>query len=77
VLLRVWCEDCRHQVDLDPGEQAERHGADLPVRDWATRLTCSQCGSRRVDFVVAPRSTGDLGIRWSLTLEAVERDQAG
>ena len=63
LLLRVWCKDCRHQVDLDPGEQAERHGADLAVPDWASRLSCSKCGSRRVDFVVTPRSTGGLGDR--------------
>ena len=63
LLLRVWCKDCRHQVDLDPGEQAERHGADLAVPDWASRLSCSSCGSRRVDFVVTPGSTGGLGDR--------------
>ena len=61
LLLRVWCNDCQHQVDIDPGEQAERLGAALPVPDWASRLACSDCGSRRVDFVVAPRSTGGLG----------------
>ena len=52
LLLRVWCKDCRHEVDLDPAEQAERYGADLPVPEWADRLTCSRCGSRQVDFVV-------------------------
>ena len=31
LLLRVWCKDCRHRADLDPGEQAERYGADLAV----------------------------------------------
>jgi len=30
LLLHVWCKDCRHRVDLDPAEQAERHGPDLP-----------------------------------------------
>ena len=69
LLLRVWCKDCRHKVDLDPAEQAERHGADLPVPDWASRLACSRCGSRRVDFVVAPGRTGgidgcDPGAAW-------------
>ena len=58
LLLRVWCKDCRHEVDLDPADLAERYGADLPVPEWAARLTCSQCGSRRVDFVVTPRRTG-------------------
>ena len=28
--------------------------------EWASRLSCSRCGSRRVDFVVTPRSTGGL-----------------
>ena len=58
MLLCGWCEDCRHQVDVDPGEQAERYGAaTILVPDWARRLRCSQCGSRQVKFVVAPRST--------------------
>ena len=63
LLLHVWCNDCRRRVDIDPGEQALLYGADLPVPEWASRLTCSQCGSRRVDFVVTPRSTGGLGDR--------------
>ena len=60
LLLRTWCNGCRRHVDVDPGEQAARYGADLPVRDWAARLVCSQCGSHAVDFVVAPRKTGGL-----------------
>jgi DNA-directed RNA polymerase subunit RPC12/RpoP len=60
LLLHVWCKDCRHRVDIDPSEQALRYGADLLVPEWASRLACSQCGSRRVDFVVAPRSTGGV-----------------
>src|SRR4051812_32736459 len=58
LLLRTWCRDCRHAVDVDPGGQAERYGANLPVPEWVSRLVCSRCGSRAVDFVVAPRSTG-------------------
>ena len=60
LLLRVWCNACHRIVDLDPGEQAERHGADLDLSAWRERLVCSQCGSRHVDFVVAPDSTGGL-----------------
>ena len=52
VRLIVWCLDCRHQVEPDPAEMAERYGAEMSVLDWRTRLLCSQCGSRRVDFVV-------------------------
>ena len=62
LLLRVWCKDCRHRIDLDPGEQAERRGADLAgAGTGQAGSVCSRCGSRRVDFVVVPRSTGGLG----------------
>ena len=60
LVLRTWCLDCRHQVDIDPAEQAERFGADLDLLTWATRLVCSKCGSRRVDCIVAPVRTGGL-----------------
>jgi hypothetical protein len=30
----------------------DRYGAHLPVIDWVRRLKCSQCGGRRVDFVL-------------------------
>ena len=53
----------RHQVDLDPGEQAARYGADLDLLVWDKRLRCSQRGSRNVDSIVAPDNTGGLGDR--------------
>ena len=46
------CLDCRHQVEPDPAEMAERHGAEMSVLDWHARLVCSRCGRRRVDMVV-------------------------
>jgi hypothetical protein len=52
VRLIVWCLDCRHQIEPDPAEMAERYGAKTTVIDWHTRLVCSGCGSRRVEFVV-------------------------
>jgi hypothetical protein len=61
LLLRVWCTNCLHGMDLDPDEQARRYGAGLPVRKWAARLACSRCGGRHIDFVIAPRSTGGVG----------------
>lgn len=61
LVLRVWCEDCRHQVDIDPAEQAKRYGPDLDLLEWGKRLVCSQCGSRRVDSIVAPGNTGGIG----------------
>jgi hypothetical protein len=51
--LIVWCKACRHQVEPDVAEQAERYGADLPLPEWAARLVCSVCGSRDIDFVVS------------------------
>jgi len=49
--LIVWCLDCKHQVEPDPTEMAERYGAETSVPDWHAQLVCSQCGSRRIDFV--------------------------
>jgi hypothetical protein len=51
--LIVWCRDCRHRVEPDVAEMAERYGADTTVPDWAKRLVCSQCGSRNASFVVS------------------------
>ena len=52
VWLIVWCKACRHKVELDPAEQAQRYGAEMPVPEWRERLVCSACGSRNVDMVV-------------------------
>jgi hypothetical protein len=52
VRLIVWCKDCQHQVEPDPGEMAQRYGAATTVLDWSARLVCSCCGSRQVDMVV-------------------------
>jgi len=52
VTLIVWCKACRHRVEPDPAEQAERYGGDTPVPEWRDRLVCSQCGSRDIDMVV-------------------------
>jgi hypothetical protein len=51
VRLIVWCRDCRHRVEPDPAEMAERYGGETPVPDWHQRLVCSKSGSKRVDFV--------------------------
>ena len=52
VRLIVWCKDCRHQVEPDPGEMAARYGAETSVLDWGERLVCSKCGGREIDMVV-------------------------
>jgi hypothetical protein len=48
VRLIVWCLGCRHQVEPDPAEMAERYGADMLVPEWRKRLVCGRCGSRHV-----------------------------
>jgi hypothetical protein len=53
VRLIVWCKDCRHQIEPDPAEMAQRYGAEMPVPDWRQRLVYSHCGSRQVDMVVS------------------------
>jgi hypothetical protein len=40
VRLIVWCKDCRHQIEPDPAEMAQRYGAETPVPDWRERLIC-------------------------------------
>ena len=42
----------RRQVEPDPAEQAQKHGAGTPIPDWRERRVCSGCGSRDVDMVV-------------------------
>jgi hypothetical protein len=40
VRLIGWCLDCRHQVEPDPAEMAERHDAEMPsligTRGWSS-----------------------------------------
>jgi Zn finger protein HypA/HybF involved in hydrogenase expression len=56
VRLTVWCKDCRHRVEPDPAEMAQRYGAETPVPDWRERPVCSKCGSREIDMVVTGQS---------------------
>ena len=63
VRFLVWCLDCRHRVEPDPAEMAERYGAEMSVPDWQSRLVCGQCGSRRVDMVVSGTERRELKAR--------------
>jgi hypothetical protein len=49
----VSCKACRHQVEPDPAELAQRYGAETSAPEWHRRLVCSQSGGRAVDFVLA------------------------
>lgn len=53
--LIVWCKACQRHVEFTPTaivQLAEKHGADLTLLDWRSRLKCSECGSREIDMVV-------------------------
>jgi hypothetical protein len=39
VRLIVWCKDCRHQVEPDPAEMAQRYGAETTAPDWSAWST--------------------------------------
>jgi len=52
VRLIVWCNACRHRTEPDVVAMAEIYGAATPVRDWVSRLVCSQCGARDISFVL-------------------------
>jgi hypothetical protein len=39
--LIVWCKDCRHQIEPDPAEMAQRYGARRPHR--VTDLAGGRC----------------------------------
>jgi hypothetical protein len=49
--VRLICKSCRHQIEPDPAEIAERYGAETAVLDWRTRLVCSRRGSRELGMV--------------------------
>ena len=68
VRLIVWCKDCRHQIEPDAAEMAQRYGAETPVFDWSARLVCSRCPLRqpsnrygRDRQAAAPRLTPQVG----------------
>ena len=53
VRLIVWCKTCQHRAEPDVADQVARYGANTSIIDWASRLRCSVCDGREVDFVVS------------------------
>ena len=53
VRLIVRCRSCGHRTEPAVANQAASSGADTAVIDWASRLRCSACDGREVDFVVS------------------------
>jgi hypothetical protein len=48
----VWCDACGHRTEPDAEVLAQKYGVATTVPDWAARLVCSQCGGRKVSFVL-------------------------
>jgi len=53
VRIIVTCRSYRHDAEPDLVEQAQRHGPEIALADWAARLVCSACGARDAEFVVS------------------------
>jgi hypothetical protein len=47
----VWHRECRHQVEPDPVQRAQRYGAEMPVPERGSSLFAPNA-SRAVDMVV-------------------------
>ncbi len=56
--LWVFCEECCHNVEVDPAALARRLGYDYPIPKLKARMRCSKCGSRAVDVRVKHPSPG-------------------
>jgi hypothetical protein len=63
VRLIVWCRDCGRQVEPEPGEMAERYGAETTVIDWHARLTRSGCAADRLISWSPEPNAGNLRAR--------------
>ena len=53
VRLIVWRKAWGHRAEPAVVDQVARYGADASVLDWASRLRCSACDGREVDFVAS------------------------
>jgi hypothetical protein len=59
LLLRTWCNRCRHWVDVDPGEQAARYGADC--RCWNGARASSARNAAATQWTASPARGGPAG----------------
>jgi hypothetical protein len=60
VRLIVWCKDCQHQVEPDPGEMAQRYGdgarLERPARLLPVRQPSNRYGRNRSTAGIAPQA---------------------
>jgi hypothetical protein len=66
--LIVWCKACQHHAEPAVADQVARYGGDTTVIDWASRLRCSACDGREVDFDEADAA---LAERWTRIGECI------
>jgi len=59
----VTCRRCGHEAEAHLKRHILRHGAELSLPEWGARLVCSQCDSRRIDFMVRPGPADSGGLR--------------
>jgi len=57
VRLIVWCKGCGHRAEPGIADQIARYSEATTVIDWVSRLRCSACGGRDIDFVAGPAAT--------------------
>jgi Domain of unknown function (DUF6471) len=62
VRLIVWCTDCRHQVEPDPAEMAERHDAETTVLDWRDPTIASKIATGGFSAVFFLQCTEAIGV---------------
>jgi hypothetical protein len=65
LLVRVWCKGGCHHQDVDPQALIDLGRGDVPLTH--PRYRCSNCGSRRTDWVVASLHTGPRSASAELT----------
>ena len=60
-LLWVYCRDCCHERDVDPGTVPLP--AETPVPEVGMRMKCSKCGSRNAETAPELYPGGILAVR--------------
>ena len=50
--IHIWCRDCKHKGEVD----LDALPPDLLLDEMYARLTCSQCGARRIGITISVRS---------------------
>jgi DNA-directed RNA polymerase subunit RPC12/RpoP len=55
-LLTISCRRCRHTLISEPGTLAQRVGWEITLGELATRLRCTECGSKECELTAQARA---------------------